>query len=68
MMAAEKFSVKKSGKLMGTAVIDDVEAFIMSLAGCYTVAQTKAAMLALSSLRETGKAKVGKYSIERIEP
>ena len=55
MMAAEHFRVKKSGKLMG-------------LAGCYTVAQTKAAMLALSSLRETGKAKVGKYSIERVEP
>ena len=67
MMAAEHFRVKKSGKLMGTVVIDDVEAFIMGLAGCYTVAQTKAAMLALSSLRETGKAKVGKYSIEKVQ-
>ena len=67
-MAAEKFSVKKSGKPMGTVIAHDTEAFIMGLAGCYTVAQTKAAMLALSSLRETGKAKVGKYSIERVEP
>ena len=68
MMAAEHFRVKKSGKLMGTVIVHDTEAFVMGLAGCYTVAQTKAAMLALSSLRESGKAKVGKYSIERIEP
>ena len=67
MMAAEHFRVKKSGKLMGTVIAHDTEEFIMGLAGCYTVAQTKAAMLALSSLRETGKAKVGKYSIEKVQ-
>lgn len=67
MMAAERFRVKKSGKLMGEVVAKDTEAFVMDLAGCYTVAQTKAAMLALSSLRETGKAKVGKYSIEKVQ-
>ena len=67
MMAAEKFKVEKSGKPMGTVVAHDTEAFIMGLAGCYTVAQTKVAMLALSELRETGKAKVGKYSIEKVQ-
>ena len=67
MMASEKFSVKKSGKPMGIVVAHDTEEFIMSLAGCYTVAQTKAAMVALSELRETGKAKIGKYSIEKVQ-
>ena len=67
MMAAEHFRVKKSGKLMGTVIVHDTEEFVMGLAGCYTVAQTKAAMLALSELRETGKAKIGKYSIEKVQ-
>ena len=67
MMAAEQFKVKKSGKPMATVITHDTEAFILGLAGCYTVAQTKAAMLALSELRETGKAKIGKYSIEKVQ-
>ena len=67
MMATQHFKVKKSGKLMGTAIVHETEAFIMGLAGCYTVAQTKAAMVALSELRETGKAKIGKYSIEKVQ-